>query len=92
MGDYNPVHKFVLLLQAMKILDAQAAVDKEWEKIEKLPACQSMTKVENKKDFSGSTKRAKNSPFCHADGHLSSQGRGVGTEVSKVQRPVCAPR
>ena len=43
----NIVYKFVLMLQAMKILDAQAAVDKEWEKLEKLPAWQ-MTKVKSK--------------------------------------------
>ena len=31
---YNLVHKFILLLQAMTILAAKAAVDKEWEKLE----------------------------------------------------------
>ena len=29
---YNLVHKFIPLLQAMKIPAAKAAVDKEWEK------------------------------------------------------------
>ena len=28
---YNMVHKFILMLQAMKIPTAKAAVDKEWE-------------------------------------------------------------
>ena len=28
---YNLVHKFIPMLQAMKIPDAKAAVDKEWE-------------------------------------------------------------
>ena len=34
----NLVHKPTLILHAMKFLDAKAAVDKECEKIEKLPA------------------------------------------------------
>ena len=32
---YNLVHKFIPMLQAMKIPAAEAAVDKEWEKLEK---------------------------------------------------------
>ena len=31
---YNLVHKFIPLLQAMKIPVAKAAVDKEWDKLE----------------------------------------------------------
>ena len=34
------MHKFVVMPQAMKIPNAKAAVDKEWEKLEKLPALQ----------------------------------------------------
>ena len=68
----NLVHQFVPSPQAMKNLDAKAAVDKEFEKLGKLPAWQ-LTKVKSKREDSGSTKRAKNSPFCYADGHLSSQ-------------------
>ena len=34
------MQKFILLPQAMKIPDALAAVDKQWEKLEKLPAWQ----------------------------------------------------
>ena len=33
---YNLVHKFIPTLQAMKILASKAAVDKEWEKLEKI--------------------------------------------------------
>ena len=33
---YNLVHKFILLPQAMKIPAAKAAIDKEWEKLEKI--------------------------------------------------------
>ena len=45
---YSLVHKFILLPQAMKIPDAKAAVEKNWEKLEKVPAWQ-LTKVRNKK-------------------------------------------
>ena len=35
---YNLVHKIFLMPKAMKIHAAKAAVDKEWEKLEKIPA------------------------------------------------------
>ena len=44
----NLVHRFVPLPQAMKILDAEAAVDNEWQKLEKLSAWQ-LTTVKNKR-------------------------------------------
>ena len=46
---YNLVHKFILMPQAMKIPAAKAAVDKEWEKLEKISAW-NMTKVRSKKE------------------------------------------
>ena len=46
---YNLVHKPIPIPQAMKISDAKAAVDKEWEKLEKMPAWQ-VTKVKSKTD------------------------------------------
>ena len=46
---YNLVHKFMLMLRAMKIPAAKAAVDKEWEKLEKISAC-NLTKVRSKKE------------------------------------------
>ena len=46
---YNLVHKFIPMPQAMKILAAKAAVDKEWEKLEKIPAWD-LTKVRSKKE------------------------------------------
>ena len=45
---YNLVHKFPMH-QAMKIPAAKAAVDKEWEKLEKISAW-NLTKVRSKKD------------------------------------------
>ena len=44
---YNLVHKFIPMPQPMKIPAAKAAVDKEWEKLEKIPAWD-ITKVRNK--------------------------------------------
>ena len=46
---YNLVHKFIPMLQAMKIPAAKAAVDIEWGKLEKIPAWDK-TKVRNKSD------------------------------------------
>ena len=46
---YSLVHKFIRMPQAMKISDAKAAVEKEWEKLEKIPAWQ-LAKVRNKKE------------------------------------------
>ena len=45
---YKLVHKFILMPQAMKIPAAKAAVGKEWEKLEKIPAWY-LTKVRSKK-------------------------------------------
>ena len=45
---YNLVHKSIPMPQAMKIPAAKAAVDKEWEKLEKISAW-NLTKVKSKK-------------------------------------------
>ena len=49
LQDYNLVHKFIPMPQAMKIPAAKAAVDKEWEKLEKISAW-NLTKVRSKKE------------------------------------------
>ena len=46
---YNLVHKFIPMPQAMKIPSAKAAVDKKWEKLEKISAW-NLTKVKSKKE------------------------------------------
>ena len=46
---YNLVHKFIPMSQALKIQDAKAAVDNEWENWKKIPAWQ-LTKVRSKKE------------------------------------------
>ena len=49
LSHYNLVHNFIPMHQAIKIPNAKAAVDKDWEKLEKLPAWK-MTKVKSKKE------------------------------------------
>ena len=46
---YNLFHKFIPTPQAIKIPAAKAAVDKEWEKLEKI-AVWNLTKVRSKKE------------------------------------------
>ena len=46
---YNLVHKFIPMLQAMKIPAAKAAMDKTWEKLENILAWD-LTKVTNKSE------------------------------------------
>ena len=45
----NLVQKFIPMPQVMDIQDAKAVVDKEWEKLETIPAWQ-LDKVKNKKE------------------------------------------
>ena len=47
---YTLVHKFIPMPQAMKIHAAKEAVDKEWEKLEKISAW-NLTKVRSKKEL-----------------------------------------
>ena len=49
MTHYNLVHKSIPKPQAMKTLDAKAAVDKEWKKLETIPA-RNLEKVKSKKE------------------------------------------
>ena len=46
---YNLEHKFIPMPQAMKIPAAKAAVDKEWETLDKIPAW-NLTKVRSKSE------------------------------------------
>ena len=52
LQQYNLVHKFIPMPPAMKIHAAEAAVEKEWEKLEKIPAW-NLTKVRSKKKVIG---------------------------------------
>ena len=80
----NLVHKFIPMPQAMKIPAAKAAVDKEWEKMEKISAW-NLTKVRSKKEVideartSGATVH-----FCFTDGHMSSEKCRIGRKAPKI--------
>ena len=88
---YNWVHKFILMPQAMKISAAKTAVDKEWEKLEKISAW-NLTKVRSKKEVidEARTKSAKVHftslmDICHL----------INAELEatpKIQRSSCTPR
>ena len=88
----NLVRKFIPMPQAVKIPDARAAVDKGWEKLEKIPAWQ-LAKVRNKIEvIAESRNEGRTVHFCVINGSLSSQEIGAGTTISKIQRPSCTPR
>ena len=81
--NYNLVHKFIPMPQATKIPAAKAAVDKEWEKLEKILAWD-LTKVRSKKEVIdvARTKGAK-VHFCFTDGHLSFKECRIGHQKYK---------
>ena len=64
---YNLVHKFIPMPQAMKIPAAKAAVDEEWEKLEKISAW-NLTKVKSKKQL---IDEARKSGATIINGHMS---------------------
>ena len=76
----------------MKIRDAKAAVDKEWEKLENLPAWQ-MTNGKSKKEVMLEAQKDQRAvhfaslmDICHPkDAELEAK-------FQKIQRPGCAPR
>ena len=59
MTHNNLVHMFILMLQAMKIPDAKAAVDKEWKKLKTNPAWQ-VDKMKSKRKVILEAQREKN--------------------------------
>ena len=50
----------------------KAAVDKEWEKLETIPAWQ-LAKLKSEREVIREAEKQKQSPLCYIDGHLSSQ-------------------
>ena len=67
---FNLVHKFIPIPQVLKIPAAKAAVDKEWEKLEKISAW-NLTKVRSKKQviqearMAGATVHFASMDICH---------------------------
>ena len=83
---YNLVHKFIPIPQAMKIPAAKAAVDKEWEKLEKITAWNIIRGDRWNKD------ERRESSFCFTDGHLSFEECRIGDKAPKMQRTSCTSR
>ena len=83
MTHYNLVHKFIPMPQAMKIPDAKAAADKEWQKTRDNSSMEFEKSQEQKGGYSGSTKRQHESPLCFIDGHVPPQKRGVRTQIAE---------
>ena len=73
---YILVHKFILMSQAMRIPAATAAVDEEWEKLEKISAW-NLTKVSSKKE-------GRKSSFRLNDWHMSFEKCWIGGKTPKT--------
>ena len=89
---YNLVHKFIPMPQAMKIPAAKAAVDKEWEKLEKISAW-NLTKVKSKKQVIDEARTsfatvhfASLMDMCHL------KKCWIGGKTPEIQRSSCTPR
>ena len=69
--------------QAMKIPAAKAAVNKEWEQLEKILAWD-ITKVRNKSEVIDESKdEGHQSSFCLSDGYLSFEECRIGDRAPK---------
>ena len=89
---YNLVHKFIPMLQALKIPATKAAVDKEWEKLEKISAW-NLTKVRSKSKVIDEARTscakihfASLMDICHL------KNAELKAKTPKVQRSGCTPR
>ena len=83
---YNLVPKFITMSQAMNISDAKAAVNKEWEKLEKILAWQ-MDKVRSKKDgILGAQNEKKKVHFATLMDICHLETAGFGPQPQKIYR------
>ena len=91
MSHYNLVHKIIPTPQVMKILDAKAAVDKEWKKLETIPAW-NLDNVKSKKEIILEAQRDKKKVhFATLMDTCHFEKCGVGTQIAEVQRQSRAP-
>ena len=73
---YNLAHKPIPIPRGMNMPDAKAAVEKDWEKFDKLPAWQ-VAKVKSETCHRKGAKKEMDSSFCHADGLMPPRDLGV---------------
>ena len=88
---YNLVHKFIPVSQAMKIPAANAAVDKEWEKLEKI-STRNLTTVRSKRGDRWRKDVGRKSSFCIINGHITFEKCWIGGKAPKIQRSSCTSR
>ena len=89
---YNLVHKFIPMPQAMKIPAAKAAVDREWEKFEKIPAWD-LTKVRNKSDvIDEARKEGRKVHFASLMDICHLKNAELEAKHQKYKRSSCTPR
>ena len=89
---YNRVHKLIPMPQAMKIPAAQAAVDKEWEKLEKDSGVGPDKSQKWIRGDRWSKDEGRKSSFCLTDGLLSFEECRIGGRAPKILRSSCTPR
>ena len=78
--------------QALKIPAAKAAVDKEWEKLEKISAW-NLRKVKSKKDVIDEARTSVATVhFASLMDILSSEKCSIGDKAPKIQRSSCSSR
>ena len=82
---YNLVHRFIPMPQAMKIPDAKAAVDKEWEKAWDNSSMEHEKSREQKGCHKRGTEKQQQSSLCFTDGLMSCKEIRVGA-IPEVQR------
>ena len=83
---------WVPCLKARKIPDAKAAVDREWAKLEQIPAWQ-LTKVRNKKEvIDEARKEGKIFHFASLMDICHLKYSELEPKFQKIQRPSCTPR
>ena len=68
---YNLVHKFIPMPHAFKIPAAKAAMDKDWEKLEKISAWNLTSQKVKKEVIDEARTSGAKSSICITDGHLS---------------------
>ena len=90
MTHHTLVHKFIPIPTAMKIPDAKAAVEKEWKKLETIPAWQLDTVMSKRRLFWKHTETKRKSILLHW-WTTSPQKRGVRTQIKEVRRQCRAP-
>ena len=89
---YNLFHKFIPMPQAVKIPAAKAAVDKEWEKLEKISAW-NLTKVRSKSEvIDGARTKGAKVHFASLMDICHLKNAELEAKAPKIQRSSCTPR